>query len=130
MEGQARTDSRDGRPVIVLSRLNGSQFALNPDLFERVEATPDTVVTLCDGTRYVVAESVGEVVAAVRTWRCEIVASARELAFAAENPGAERPALAPVAAVGRHTGPAPSYQSDDDEQLHHPVVPLRRRRRP
>lgn len=119
--------------MIVLSRLNGSQFALNPDLFERVEATPDTVVTLCDGTRYVVAESVGEVVAAVRTWRCEIVASARELGFAAERPAehlaAERPALAPVAAVGRHTGPAPSYQDDDQEQLHHPVVPLRRRRR-
>ena len=32
-------------------------FALNSDLIERVDSTPDTVITLVDGTKYVVAES-------------------------------------------------------------------------
>ncbi|MDQ1717392.1 MAG: Flagellar and Swarming motility protein, partial [Pseudonocardiales bacterium] len=33
-------------PLIILRRLSGPQFALNPDLIERAEATPDTVVTM------------------------------------------------------------------------------------
>jgi len=43
--------------MIVLTRLNGPSFALNPDLIERVDANPDTVVTLVGGIKYVVAES-------------------------------------------------------------------------
>ena len=55
--------------MIMLTRLSGSAFVLNSDLIERVDSTPDTVITLVDGTKYVVAESMGEVVAAVRTYR-------------------------------------------------------------
>ncbi len=40
--------------MILLSRLNGQQIALNADLIERAEATPDTVLTLVDGTKCVV----------------------------------------------------------------------------
>ena len=36
--------------MIRVTRLNGEQFALNPDLIERVEAHPDTVAFLVDGT--------------------------------------------------------------------------------
>ena len=39
---------------------------LNPDLIERVEATPDTVITLVGGTKYVVAEGVDEIIEQVR----------------------------------------------------------------
>ena len=39
--------TRDGA-VISLTRLSGQRFALNPDLMERIEATPDTVVSLVD----------------------------------------------------------------------------------
>ena len=42
--------------MITLTRLNGSAFALNCDLIERVDATPDTVLVMLDGSRYVVAE--------------------------------------------------------------------------
>jgi len=38
--------------MIVLTRLNGPSFALNPDLIERVEANPDTVVVLVGGASY------------------------------------------------------------------------------
>ena len=47
--------------MITLTRLSGSVFALNSDLIERVDATPDTVVTLVDGKKYVVTESLDEV---------------------------------------------------------------------
>ena len=60
--------------MITLTRLSGSMFALNADLIERVDATPDTVVTLVDGKKYVVVDSLEEVVAAVRRHRGEIIA--------------------------------------------------------
>ncbi len=60
--------------MITLTRLSGSVFVLNADLIERVDSTPDTVVSLVDGKKYVVSESLTEVVAAVRTHRGEIIA--------------------------------------------------------
>ena len=59
--------------MIMLSRLNGLPFALNPDLLERAEATPDTVLTLCDGSKLVVRESVEELVGRVRDYRASIL---------------------------------------------------------
>lgn len=60
--------------MITLTRLSGSVFALNSDLIERVESTPDTIITLVDGKKYVVAESMTEVITIVRTHRAEVVA--------------------------------------------------------
>ena len=48
--------------MITVTRLNGPAFALNPDLIERIEETPDTVIHLVGGTNYVVVESVEEIV--------------------------------------------------------------------
>lgn len=62
--------------MVILTRLNGNAFALNPDLIERAECTPDTVITLVDGTKYVVAESVEALICAVRDYRASVVASA------------------------------------------------------
>ena len=62
--------------MIVLTRLNGPSFALNPDLIERVDANPDTVVTLVGGTKYVVAESLQELVLRVREFRGQVIAAA------------------------------------------------------
>lgn len=67
--------------MILLTRLNGPVFALNPDLVERVDCTPDTIVTLVDGTKYLVAESVPEFVALVRQYRASVVAEAQQLAM-------------------------------------------------
>ena len=62
--------------MISLTRLTGAQFALNPDLVERVDCTPDTVLTLVDGTKYLVAETLDEVVDAVLEFRARIIATA------------------------------------------------------
>ena len=60
--------------MINVTRLNGPAFALNPDLIERIEATPDTVIHLVGGTNYVVVETVEEIVARVRESRAAVIA--------------------------------------------------------
>ena len=65
--------------MIRVTRLNGERFALNPDLVERVEGHPDTVVFLVDGTRYLVTESVEEVLVEIREYRASILATAYEM---------------------------------------------------
>jgi flagellar protein FlbD len=67
--------------VIILTRLgNGSPIAINPDLIERAEHTPDTVITLIDGHKLVVEEPLDEVIALVRGWRASVAAEAITLA--------------------------------------------------
>ena len=65
--------------MIRVTRLNGEQFALNPDLIERVEAHPDTVAFLVDGTKYVVKESVDEVLQEIREYRAGILSTSYEM---------------------------------------------------
>ncbi|MEV7431629.1 MULTISPECIES: flagellar FlbD family protein [unclassified Nocardioides] len=60
--------------MISLTRLSGAELVLNSDLIERVDKTPDTVITLTTGAKYVVSESLRAVVAAIRLHRAEIIA--------------------------------------------------------
>ncbi len=66
--------------MIIVSRLNGHEFALNCNLIEKVEANPDTVVTLIDGTKFVIAESVPNVIDLIRTYQASIIAAADDFA--------------------------------------------------
>lgn len=83
--------------MIVLTRLSGTAFVLNADLIERLDCTPDTVVTLVDGKKYVVAEPMEHVVALVRAWRGGIIA-ASSLPVVDRHASASRSHLAAVAA--------------------------------
>ena len=65
--------------MIRVTRLNGERFALNPDLIERVEGHPDTVAFLTDGTKYVVKETVEEVLHEIREYRAGILATSYEM---------------------------------------------------
>ena len=65
--------------MIRVTRLNGERFALNPDLIERVEGHPDTVAFLVDGTKYVVKETVDEVLQEIREYRAAILATSYEM---------------------------------------------------
>lgn len=51
-------------------------FHLNPDLIERIEASPDCHVTLTTGTKIAVSESVEQVVHRVRDFRVRLLAEA------------------------------------------------------
>lgn len=48
--------------MIKLTGLNNKALYLNPDLFEKLDVTPDTVITLSNGKKYVVKESPDEVI--------------------------------------------------------------------
>ncbi|WP_222265412.1 flagellar FlbD family protein [Modestobacter marinus] len=76
--------------MIRLTRLNGEHFVLNADLIQRVEGHPDTVLTLVDDTKYVVTESVDEVIREVRDYRAGIQAMAFQM-----DRGTYRPPIAP-----------------------------------
>ena len=81
----------------MLTRLNGEQFALNPDLIERAEESPDTVLTLVDGKHLMVTESLTDVIEAIRMDRASILALAQEVATAVETPaGKQGPNVVPL----------------------------------
>jgi flagellar protein FlbD len=56
--------------MISLARFHsGERIAINPDLIERIEETPDTVISLTNGTRYLVEESIDEITQLIRAYR-------------------------------------------------------------
>ena len=55
--------------MIRITRLDGSELTINSDLLEAIEQTPDTVVTLLNGRKLMVRETVDEVVARVIDYR-------------------------------------------------------------
>lgn len=106
--------------VIIVTRLNGAQFGVNPDLLQRVDSAPDTILTLIDGTKYIVRESMAEVIARVNEHRAQLLARAQEIQ-AAPTPTVE---LVRDAAPGGDADPA----EDDGDAIAEPV-PLRPRSR-
>lgn len=66
--------------MITLTRLSGSVFVLNSDLIERIDATPDSVVTLIDGKKYVVSESLDQIIDAVRLYRSQVITLSAQIA--------------------------------------------------
>ena len=59
--------------MIWVTRLNGTEIVVNADLIETVESTPDTVLTLVDGKKYVIHEPAAEVVRRIQNYRASIL---------------------------------------------------------
>ena len=59
--------------MIIVSRLNGERFGVNAEHVERVEETPDTVLTLVDGKKYLIRESLEDVISLVVAYRARIL---------------------------------------------------------
>jgi flagellar protein FlbD len=55
--------------MIELTRLKGAKFALNSEQIETVEETPDTVITLLNGHKYIVLERMREVISLIEAFR-------------------------------------------------------------
>jgi len=66
--------------VIVVTRLDGRQFALNPDLIERIFESPDTTVVMADGANYIVTESMAILIEKIAMFRARIISLARDYA--------------------------------------------------
>lgn len=60
--------------MIRVSRLNGGALGLNADLIERIEQTPDTVVTLVGGKKLLVADTPDEIIERVVQFRATVLA--------------------------------------------------------
>ncbi len=55
--------------MIRVTRLNNSEFWINPDLIQFIEETPDTVISLTTGVKVVVLEPAAEIVQAIVDFR-------------------------------------------------------------
>lgn len=90
--------------MIVVTRLNDSQFAINPDLIERIHSNPDTTLVMVDGAKYIVTESLDDVIQRIAAYRARVLAmayeeqppvhqnSTRQLGLVAAVPDASSPA--------------------------------------
>ena len=59
--------------MIQLTRLNNQTLVLNADLVKFVEQSPDTVITLVNGEKFIVRESVDEVVERILRFRYSLM---------------------------------------------------------
>lgn len=77
--------------MIVVHRLThpGEPLYLNSDLIQTIEATPDTVITLQNGSKLVVDESPEEVVQRIRSWRASTLSGAFLAPVPADVPGSQ-----------------------------------------
>jgi len=55
--------------MIRLTRINHAPFVLNADMIEHVEITPDTVIAMMNGQKFMVSESADEVIQRVIEFR-------------------------------------------------------------
>jgi flagellar protein FlbD len=91
--------------MIVVTRLDRTQFAINPDLIERIYASPDTTIHLADSATYIVTESMREVIDLITAYRASVIRMARDMTPSSMGTG---PGLSIVhAADGRNQDPAP-----------------------
>jgi flagellar protein FlbD len=64
--------------MISVTRLNHTPVVLNSDLIEHIETTPDTVITLTTGQKFMVLESTEQIIQRVLEFRREILRPAAE----------------------------------------------------
>ncbi|MDO5672848.1 MAG: flagellar FlbD family protein [Actinomycetaceae bacterium] len=83
--------------MITLKRLGGAEFALNPDLIERIEVSPDTILVLVDGARYIVLESLEQVISKIVDSRARVLARAEQIAA---TPEARKAPVVPLKVYG------------------------------
>ena len=66
------------KSVIDVTRINNTRFVLNCDLIQTVEETPDTVIALTTGAKYVVKESCEEIKKKVLEYKRSIISVLNE----------------------------------------------------
>ncbi|MBN2983604.1 MULTISPECIES: flagellar FlbD family protein [Cohnella] len=54
--------------MISVTRLNGTSFYVNALLIETIEQTPDTLITLTTGKKYIVMENSSDVIRSIRQY--------------------------------------------------------------
>lgn len=70
--------------MIMLTALNNKVFYLNCDMFEKIEVTPDTVITLSNGKKFVVLETPEEIINRIINFRKKYMTSLPEVNYEKE----------------------------------------------
>lgn len=65
--------------MIIVTRLDRTRFAVNPELIERIHASPDTTLHMVDGHVYVIEESLDGVIDLVVAYRARVLDAAHAL---------------------------------------------------
>ena len=58
--------------MIKLTRLNGQELVLNAEMIERIEAKPDTIISLTSGEQYIVRNRVDEIIGKITAYKQKI----------------------------------------------------------
>ena len=69
-------DMDQGEKMIEVTRLNNKKLVINADMIEKVEESPDTVITLMSGNKIIVKESRQEIRNLVILYKKEIFSRA------------------------------------------------------
>ncbi|HEY9765529.1 MAG TPA: flagellar FlbD family protein [Chroococcales cyanobacterium] len=72
--------------MIKATRLNGTEFYINPELIETVEETPDTVVKLTTGQTFVVRDHAGVMVERFMEYKRTVYGRSLDLPQANKEP--------------------------------------------
>lgn len=64
-------------PVIKLTRINGADILVNPDLIQTIERHADTVIALTNGDKILVKNGLEDITEKIITYRAEIRARSR-----------------------------------------------------
>ncbi len=80
-----------GGKVIRLTRLNNQPLAINSDLIKWVESAPDSVITLLNGEKVVVRETVEQIIQAIVAFRRALLAGRLPAVNGATPDGAGKP---------------------------------------
>ena len=59
--------------MIRITGMNSKEFVLNADHIEKIEEVPETLITLTNGKKYIVLETVEEVIEEVIRYKNKIV---------------------------------------------------------
>jgi flagellar protein FlbD len=98
--------------MIVVTRLNNSQFAINPDLIERIHANPDTTLVMVDGAKYIVTESMDQVIDKIAHYRARVIALTHEISQSGQTSGRVLGLVSPI-----DTAAHPPAENDEDDDV-------------
>lgn len=65
--------------MIKVTRLNGAEYFLNPDLIEAMESTPDTVITMVNDKKLIVKEESAEIIKRIIEYNRQIFSEKKRI---------------------------------------------------
>jgi flagellar protein FlbD len=79
--------------MVHLTRLNRVPLVVNSDLIEHIEITPDTVIALTTGQKFMVLESADEVIERIVAFRRRVLEGSAAWAWASAPRVGAKPAV-------------------------------------